>query len=51
VLWLGLALEQAELQTSRTQDLSFPRTKNPYGELSSPGCKYDLTVGQLLYRI
>jgi len=26
-----------ELQTFRTQDLSFPRTKSPYGELSSPG--------------
>ena len=26
-----------ELQTFRTQDLSFPRTKGPYGELSFPG--------------
>jgi len=25
-----------ELQTFRTQDLSFPRTKGPYGELSFP---------------
>ena len=26
-----------EVQTFRTQDLSFPRTKGPYGELSFPG--------------
>ena len=26
----------SELQTFRTQDLSFPRTKGPYGELSFP---------------
>jgi len=25
-----------ELRTFRTQDLSFPRTKGPYGELSFP---------------
>ena len=28
---------RCESQTFRTQDLSFPRTKSPYGELSSPG--------------
>ena len=28
-----------ELQTFRTQDLSFPRTKGPYGELCSPRTK------------
>ena len=27
----------SELQTFRTQDLSFPRTKGPYGELSFLG--------------
>ena len=29
-------LRWVELQTFRTQDLSFPRTKGPYGELSFP---------------
>ena len=28
--------QKQELQTFRTQDLSFPRTKGPYGELSFP---------------
>jgi len=28
--------QKCELQTFRTQDLSFPRTKGPYGELSFP---------------
>ena len=29
--------QKQELHTFRTQDLSFPRTKGPYGELSFPG--------------
>ena len=33
----GQCMNQYESQTFRTQDLSFPRTKSPYGELSSPG--------------
>ena len=44
-IWLhhGFVLQHytytTELQTFRTQDLSFPRTKGPYGELSFPGTK------------
>jgi len=33
---LGYPNSQTELQTFRTQDLSFSRTKGPYGELSFP---------------
>jgi len=31
-----VALSRKELQTFPTQDLSFPKTKGPYGELSFP---------------
>ena len=35
--WNRLAGHYQELQTFRTKDLSFPRTKGPYGELLFPG--------------
>jgi len=34
-----------ELQTFRTQDLSFPSTKGPYGELSFPRNESSLVPG------
>ena len=34
---MEVGLGPGELQTFITQDLSFPKTKGPYGELSFPG--------------